>query len=462
MKSLSVSLAILVLSLPFQNHVVQGSIFSRNRHHDLHDHLSNALTARESSFCGPHHMPCPAAEPCCNNGTCHTTSMEACPISLGCDSRHSHPDGCFSLPACRNLKENFKDVKALIPKYDFKGDPEQAHWVSDYHHIAHYAKIDKHQHKLLLRARRDVVQTQSGGGFGATVSSTRWNKYGTFTAKLKSGSTGPGIVTAFFLSNPALGEEISFELTGKDPKKVVTNYFRRVPAAASNAVGGHAHVIANAQSHPLAHSHLESHEETHGLKADTTKKEHTYKIEWSEGMIRWSVDGKVLRTVHAKDVESDGGIPKNPMQVQLTIWDAGYTPVTMDWAGGETSYGVDDMDEYVAAVSSVQIACHDPKEGNRPWPGPEASKRLKLAQAKAEADAKKFRKMNKGKYGHKKGMFANAKSFFEAAILSLLKWTFVLLAIICGAAYLTDPKTKSQMTSSSLSADKRSLATTNS
>ncbi|KAF9426421.1 hypothetical protein BGZ94_006548, partial [Podila epigama] len=80
--------------------------------------------------------------------------MEACPISLGCDARHSHVEaGCFPLPACRSLKDNFKNAKLLIPKRSFSGDPTQAYWVSDFHHVAPYAKIDQHTHKLLLRVR---------------------------------------------------------------------------------------------------------------------------------------------------------------------------------------------------------------------------------------------------------------------------------------------------------------------
>ncbi|KAF8930245.1 hypothetical protein BGZ58_008368 [Dissophora ornata] len=331
------------------------------------------------------------------------------------------------------MKDRFKDSKLLIPKHVFTGDPSQANWVSEFDHIAPYAKIDRRNHQLLLRTRRDMVKTQSGGGFGATISSTRWNKYGTFSAKLKSGSTGPGIVTAFLLSNPALGEEISFELTGRDPHQVITNYYRRVPAMTADYYSDGVNIVSHSHSHH-PHSRLESHEETHNLKKDTTKSDLVYKIEWNEHMIRWSVDGKAIRTVHAKDVESHGGLPENPMQVQLTIWDAGHTSETMAWAGGKTHYGADNLDEYIATVSSVEISCQNTKEGKKPWPGHDASKRLKAAEALS-------RKMNKeGKHG---GAFANAKSFFEAALLTLIKWTCVLLSIICGAAYFTEPKSRS-------------------
>ncbi|KAG0357470.1 hypothetical protein BG005_003498 [Podila minutissima] len=389
-------------------------------------------------------MPCPAAEPCCNNGTCHTTSMEACPISLGCDPHHSHLDGCFPLPACRSLKDQFKNANLLIPKHAFTGDPNQASWVSDFHHVAPYAKIDQHQYKLYLRARRDMVKTHSGGGFGATVSSTRWSKFGTFSAKLKSGSTGPGIVTAFLLSNPAMGEEISFELTGKDPKKVVTNYYRRIPGNNLDPL----------HSSAATRSRLESHEETQALKKDSTQHEMTYKLEWNEHHIKWFVDGKLIRTVLAKDTSD--GLPTNPMQLQVTIWDAGHVRETMAWAGGMTQYGEDNLIEYVATVDAIEISCKDMKEGQKPWPGPEATRRLKQAQADAAASAKRYWKMNKGKQGdygyeHEQGFFARLKRFFEWSVLTLIKWSCLLLSLIFGAAYFTEPKSTNVRVSSSSS-----------
>lgn len=271
------------------------------------------------------------------------------------------------------------------------------------------------------------------------MSSTRWNKYGTFTAKFQSGSSAPGIVTAFLLSNPALGEEISFEITGQDPKKIITNYYRRVRSSSSSSHEG----PHDGNPHVLR-SHLVSHEETIPIKKDTSTKELVYKIEWTESMIRWSVDGKVLRTVYSKDpiLQAEGGFPENEMQLQLTIWDAGYATETKTWAGGETNYGEDNMNEFIMAVDSVEITCKDPKEGQKPWPGPEAWKRLSKAKQEAAARAKRYQKYNK-QGGGIGGMFSSTAHFFEIAILSLIKWTCVLLALVCGAAYFTAPKSRS-------------------
>ncbi|KAF9584403.1 hypothetical protein BGW38_006599 [Lunasporangiospora selenospora] len=274
-----------------------------------------------------------------------------------------------------------------------------------------------------------------------------------------SGSTGPGIVTAVLLSNPAMGEEISFELTGKDPKKVITNYYLRVP------IPDHDHDHTSERSHQNKHLHLEpsqqhhrhhnfhrhahtkllSHEEIHDLKHDSTQHELIYKIEWTDQMIRWSVDGKILRTVYAKDTPrsilstGSSGLPTNAMQLQLTIWDAGYLPDVSEWAGGKTDYGEADTNEYVATVDSVEINCRDSKEGRKSWPGPDAMRRLKIAATRDKKLEKLARMSSVGDHG----VVTSVKEFFEVALLSLIKWTFVLLSIVCGAAYLTEPKVNS-------------------
>ncbi|KAI7816320.1 hypothetical protein BC939DRAFT_508398, partial [Gamsiella multidivaricata] len=255
MRLLTPSLALLLLLVPLDDlwiEPVQASIFS------------SAPSSEVAPSCGPSYEACPVSSPCCNNGTCHETSLMACSMSLGCEPRYSHPlddkssskkknkkkskrgedndeeyedDGdprsCFPLPVCRSFKETFKhndadkkgQHKLLVPKLDFVGDPDLAHWTSEFDHIAPNAVVDPKQKRLVLKAKRDTVKTQSGGGFGATISSTRWNLYGSFSAKLKSGATGPGIVTAMMLSNPMRGEEITIEVTGRDPHTVVTDFY---------------------------------------------------------------------------------------------------------------------------------------------------------------------------------------------------------------------------------------------
>ncbi|GJJ73411.1 hypothetical protein EMPS_05769 [Entomortierella parvispora] len=495
-----------------------------------------AVRARDSVACGPSvSSSCPESTPCCNNGICHQTSLTACPISLGCDPWHSYSledvpvskqhkekdssqksnsppnSACFALPVCRSFKDNFKSNKpdrrgqhqVLIPKFDFSGDPDQAHWTSDFEHLAsEHVLVDTKKKKLLLKAKRDKIKTQSGGGFGATISSTRWNKYGSFSAKFKSGASGPGIVTAMMLSNPNLGEEITIEVTGRDPKTVITDFFRDSVHSQTRGWSAYFHAISfkglrscgrtlknlflplkgKTKSRavvPVDYSHKEvskkgsrgilkdlreateldkddgSLEASHALKKSAVDKALVYKIEWTEEKIVWFVDGKVLRTLTSAELlrERGYGLPTEPMQMQLTIWDAGYSKETRAWAGGETDYGANNEKEYVTSVDWIEIVCQDAKESSRnPWPGLEAEKRLEQVKKETEAiakeeekkaqeekkkleDAKKAEEL-RGKGGKERGL---AVRFVGALVNLLIKWAFILVIITGSAAYLTQP-----------------------
>ncbi|KAG0203998.1 hypothetical protein BGX28_003926 [Mortierella sp. GBA30] len=319
-----------------------------------------------------------------------------------------------------------------------------------------------------------MVKTKSDGGFGSRISSTRWNRYGTFSAKFKSGATGPGIVTAMMLSNPLLQEEISIEITGRDPKTVITDLYRQQYSVIHNR----RHPVDNvkeedstssssaASSSPLSeekksveeNSHgmddENSLEETHTLKRSMTENEVIYKIEWTPEMIRWSVDGQVLRTLTAKELfdKKGYGLPTDPMMLQLTIWDGGYDRETDLWSGGKTDYGEWNQKEYRTEVEWIEIVCRDPKEAKKqhPWPGPDASKRL-LEQIEAETVQKE--KERKGQEGsdddevNAEDSQENRKEksggifsvLMDSLLRVLLRWTLILLVIVGSASYLTDP-----------------------
>lgn len=312
------------------------------------------------------------------------------------------------------------------------------------------------------------MKTQSGGGFGATVSSTRWNRYGTFSAKFKSGASGPGIVTAMMLSNPILGEEITFEVTGRDPKTVITDFYRHsVPDAETvaqsrssgsvswlrsvfapvsiNGIRTRTRKLKNLILHKedtredtkTTHDGEDvSLEASHALKKSAVDNGLVYKIEWTPDKIQWSVDGTVLRALTAKDLlQLKGyGLPSHPMLLQFTIWDAGHNSETEAWSGGRTDYGPKDEKEYTTLIEWVDIACHDPKESkHNPWPGAEASKRLALAEkeekeekAAQEKEAKKkeaeekervkrAQKEEKKKAAKGKGWFSGSEGMHDEA-----------------------------------------------
>ncbi|KAG0256603.1 hypothetical protein BGZ95_005448, partial [Linnemannia exigua] len=138
--------------------------------------------------------------------------------------------------------------------------------------------------------------------------------------------------------------------------------------------------------------------------------------------IEWSIDGQVLRTLRSKDLAqikktSPSGqqfeIPSQPMQIQLTIWDAGHDKGTTAWAGGVTDYGENDMREYVARVNWIEIACFDNKEAKRnPWPGKEASARL----AQVEAEERKAEEEKEARLKAKANMDKEAQKAIDATV----------------------------------------------
>ncbi|KAF9576497.1 hypothetical protein EC968_007975 [Mortierella alpina] len=477
---------------------------------------------------------------------CHKTSKESCSIALGCQPTYSHPlngllrqeskskksskdsepdsSSCFPLPVCQSFKQKFKhnqadkheQHRALIPKLDFIGDPDQAYFTSDFDHIAPYAQVDTAHKRLLLSARRDKVKTKSGGGFGARVSSTRWSRYGTFSAKFKSGATGPGIVTAMMLSNPILGEEISIEITGRDPKTAITDLYRHsvdahhggaeakssrsmvLPASLSSVLPSMdkirtrtrklkdllLHTKNSKDSSDERGAEDDSLELAHPLKRSMTENNVVYKIEWTPDMIRWSVDGQVLRTLTSKDLikQKGYGIPSEPMMLQLTIWDGGYDKETSAWVGGKTDYGETNQNEYVTEVEWIEVSCRDNKESKRhPWPGSEAKQRLaqveaeqrerekekakqeEMQQKAAAHDEKQENQTARGSWffgrgkgerveDHKEKAKVTLKSkkrepgvfakFVDSLVRTLMHWTFILLILVGSASYLTDPSRK--------------------
>ncbi|KAG0350010.1 hypothetical protein BGZ54_004083, partial [Gamsiella multidivaricata] len=234
---------------------------------------------------------------------------------------------------------------------------------------------------------------------------------------LKSGATGPGIVTAMMLSNPMRGEEITIEVTGRDPHTVVTDFYSHSARDSHSSKGTgswlpslnlksvvpsmdglrvrtrklKAMILPKTQEkknkeHDQDEDEKEeeveednSLEESHALKRSAVDHDLVYKIEWTPEKIEWSVDGKVIRTLtNAKLLKQRGyGLPSHPMLLQLTIWDGGYNSETEAWAGGRTDYGAKDDKEYATLVEWIDISCHDRKEAKRnPWPGPQAEKRL--------------------------------------------------------------------------------------
>jgi len=106
--------------------------------------------------------------------------------------------------------------------------------------------------------------------------------------------------------------------------------------------------------------------------SDTSTTQHTYNIDWNPDSIKWSVDGKVLRTLNRADTWNDTAhrfdYPQTPARIMLSLWPAGIASNgkgTIDWAGGMIDWSSQYMKNgyYYAMVNEVVVKCYDPPPG---------------------------------------------------------------------------------------------------
>ncbi|KAI8601059.1 concanavalin A-like lectin/glucanase domain-containing protein [Dissophora ornata] len=296
---------------------------------------------------------CPESSPCCSGAGYCGSDPSFCAES--CQSSGSFAlDSCWPLPMAVTFHDDFKDKSRLAAIKDYNGFPTTADWVIDQSPgILNHAVITDDD-KLLLKLNRLEKHPETGGGIGATVHSSRWMKYGTIEARVKTAANVPGPVSSFILISPISGDEIDFEVVGKDPTDMQTNFYYKVQPG-----------------HDVDY--------THGLHinvgVDTSFDYHTYKLEWTETEMKWSYDGVLKRTTSASD--SNGTYPDTPMRVAFGVWDGGYgSPGTADWAGKNTSYEPNDQREYQMLVDWVTITPKYPDNSTEPWPGSKYLKQM--------------------------------------------------------------------------------------
>jgi len=170
--------------------------------------------------------------------------------------------------------------------------------------------------------------SKSTPGTGIRISSTSYLMYGKFTARLKAGPVG-GMVTSF-ISMSDEKDEIDWEWTGgRDINKAQTNFFIKGAIDYTKSIAF----------------------DTGSSTAETS---HEYAIEWTESEIKWYIDGKVVRTVFAKD--NIGNYPNTPSRIQFAVWDGGAgAEGTRNWAGGYIDWNA--AKSYNAVFEYVVIQC---------------------------------------------------------------------------------------------------------
>ncbi|KAF9286438.1 hypothetical protein BGZ68_002910 [Mortierella alpina] len=304
---------------------------------------------------------CPAESPCCSGagfcGSDPSFCAEACQASGSFAA-----DSCWPLPMAVNLRDEFKDKSRMVNIKDFNGFPSTADWVIDRTPGTGVHAVITDDDKLVLKLNRAEKHPETGGGIGATVHSSRWMKWGTIEARLKTAANQPGPVSSFILISPTSGDEIDFEVVGKDPTNMQTNFYYKVQPGreVSYAHGQHINV-----------------------EVDTSADYHTYKLEWTSTEMKWYFDGVLKRTAAASEVV--GSYPDTPMRVAFGLWDGGYgNEGTAEWAGKNTSYEPNETREYQMVVDWVNITPMTPENSTDPWPG---SKYLKQMETGGNAGA---------------------------------------------------------------------------
>ncbi|KAF9907347.1 hypothetical protein EC991_010996 [Linnemannia zychae] len=318
--------------------------------------VAAALTSNGTCKYAPGGGSCPQNAPCCSGAGYCGSDPAFC--ADNCQASGSFAsDSCWPLPMAVNLDEQFKDKSRMVRIQDFNGFPDTADWVVDRTPGTREHAVIENDH-LVLKLNRVEKHPETNGGIGATVHSSRWMKYGTIEARLKTASNMNGTVSSFILISPISGDEIDFEVVGKDPSDMQTNFYYRVQPGNKVDYSHGVHVDV-------------------GL--DTSLDYHTYRLDWTPTEMKWWFDGQLKRTTLASEVV--GSFPDTPMRVAFGIWDGGYgNPGTAEWAGENTSYEPNETREYQLSVDWVKITPMTPESSADPWPGAKYIKQMENGQ----------------------------------------------------------------------------------
>ncbi|KAJ3363727.1 hypothetical protein GGF31_000884 [Allomyces arbusculus] len=266
--------------------------------------------AADASACKALGKQCEQWSPCCMGDYCMAQPF-GCMESEGCNKDASYPGTpCTPRPMCKSFREDFNDPKALIDKYNYTGNPDDARFWREYPGADHADIVDGNLVLSLQWSDKD------GRGQGATLPSLRWIQYGTISARIKV-AAGPGVISSFITKTDikdTQGDEIDFEMLGGHPQEVQTNFYWN----------GQIEYNRGAKWNMSSGS--------------TTDDYHVYTIDWNADRIQWLVDGNVIRTVTPKEV--DNKYPRQVGRVFFSVWDGGCNlpPGTVQWAGGPTPW----------------------------------------------------------------------------------------------------------------------------
>ncbi|KAF9949393.1 hypothetical protein BGZ72_008832 [Mortierella alpina] len=283
--------------------------------------------------------------------------------STGCEPKNSWKEtSCFPKTYCADIHEEF-DQPRLANLRSFNGNPYEFDFTVDYNEES----VTVDDSLLQISMKVDSVPNSYGRpqGLGSVVSTTRFMQYGRVKAGIKTGSNSPGVVSAFIIRNEDPGDEIDFEIVGRDPTEAQTNfYYKTPPDMPTDSID-----YSNAAKEPLG--------------TNTVLDFHEYEIEWMPDHIAWKIDGRVIRNVLRNQTVDDADVavdpatglrtkkfPSTPARIQFGIWDGGQgSNGTAAWAGSPTDWSEPDQ-SYSVQVDYVDIECYYPGNATKTWPPP--------------------------------------------------------------------------------------------
>ncbi|KAF9198558.1 hypothetical protein BGZ49_000590 [Haplosporangium sp. Z 27] len=250
----------------------------------------------------------------------------------------------------------------------YNGNPNDFDFNTDYN--AESVTVQDSKLKIAMRLDSELNSYGRPQGLGSVVSTTRFMQYGNVTARIKTGSTSPGVVSAFIMRNEIPGDEIDFEFVGRNPSEAQTNFYYKTPPDMPTEEIDY----NNTGKIPLG--------------MNTASDFHVYGIEWMPDYIKWSIDGNVIRSVFRNqtvdELDPVSGVPlvdkttgqhikrfpTTPSRIQFGIWDGGQgSNGTAAWAGSPTDWSKPNQ-TYEVQIDYVDIQCFYSGNGTEKWPPP--------------------------------------------------------------------------------------------
>jgi hypothetical protein len=145
-----------------------------------------------------------------------------------------------------------------------------------------------------------------------------------------------------------------------DPQDLQTNFF----VQAVRPTGGTVAANVNAPSSSFSVSDwVRAVASFSCLLVLTLRCQHTYGFVWTADRLAWKIDGRVVRSVNAKDYS---GWPTTPSRIQVSMWAGGNStnpPGVIQWAGGPidwTSSQYTSKGYYAMEIRSMNVTCRSP------------------------------------------------------------------------------------------------------